>query len=101
MPASASSSMLQASRLSPIEKRGNFWRSRTSTLKPRRAIKAAATEPDGPAPMINTSGCMRSGSSQRQQNHGVAAAHGQHQRAAALGGFAQVAEIRDGLAVRG
>ena len=34
MPASSSSSMLQASRLSPIEKRGNFWRSSTSTAIP-------------------------------------------------------------------
>src|SRR6185436_9087847 len=99
MPASVSSSMLQASRLSPIEKRGNFCRSSTSTLKPRRASNAAELEPEGPAPMINTSVMWPSGNAQRDQHDGVATPHGEHQRAAALGSLAQLVEIGHVLAV--
>src|SRR6188768_301640 len=112
MPASSSSSMLYASRLSPMEKRGNFWRSSTSTRCPRRASSAAASDPAGPAPMTNTSACesfkargawviaCASGRAQRNQYHRVAAADLEDQCTAALGGVAQFLEVRDRHAIR-
>src|SRR5689334_426708 len=95
MPASSSNCMLQASRLSPIEKRGNFWRSRTRTLCPRRASNAAETEPAGPAPMIKTSISLGFSRvllrrAQRDEDDRISATDGQNERAAALGDLAQV-----------
>src|ERR1700709_2023437 len=55
MPASSRYAMLCGNRLSPTEKRGKCWRSSTSTERPAFLNRAAATAPDGPAPIIATS----------------------------------------------
>src|SRR4249920_1946890 len=57
MPASATKSRQCASKLSPIEKRGNCCASSTSTSQPRRSSSAATIEPDGPAPTTTISRC--------------------------------------------
>src|ERR1044071_9659824 len=57
MPASATKSRQCASRLSPIENRGNCCASSTSTSQPRRWSKDETIEPDGPAPTTTISRC--------------------------------------------
>ena len=93
MPASATKSRQCASRLSPIEKRGNCCASSTSTSQPRRLSSAAAIEPDGPAPITMTSRCSMAfaltllvvprfagrAQSLRPQQHGHAHQHFHHQ----------------------